>query len=523
MTYPPTFTEIYVVSDIHLGGRRDDQENFQIFNRGERLGNLIRHISGQRVGEDVALVLNGDIIDSLAEDDVSGYVASDCETALRMMQHLYQDAAFQPVWQGLAHLVQQPKRHLIFIVGNHDIELSLPVVEYSIRNHLAAANENAQARIHFATHGGGFACRVAGARIFCTHGNEEDAWNLVDYDKLGQLANAMNAARTIEKSKWKPNAGTRLVVDVMNSIKRRYPFVDLLKPEVAAVAAVILALDKNVFKQVDFEDAFPVLRDRIRGGLVTKNLLGAGENDLSAVPSTEIAKEVSQQLLGPNFREAIQNSSRNSAAASEDDLLSAAEKAISEGRSATAMADREGDPETLGAWDIFTGWIGFVSKEEGLRKALKDWLEDDVTFRIDNQDDLYHSMRKRVGDQVDFIITGHTHKPRALELGGNRYYYNCGTWIRTLRLTTEVLDDADAFCELVWPALKSGKLAVLDETIIPGPDGALTPLLFDRTNVVQISAENNSAVGQLLRVTDSDSVGRVKLSPESGTKPFKVG
>ena len=77
MTYPPTFNEIYVVSDIHLGGRRDDQDNFQIFNRGERLGNLIRHIAGQRVGEDVALVLNGDIIDSLAEDEVAGYVALD--------------------------------------------------------------------------------------------------------------------------------------------------------------------------------------------------------------------------------------------------------------------------------------------------------------------------------------------------------------------------------------------------------------------------------------------------------------
>ena len=523
MTYPPTFNEIYVVSDIHLGGRRDDQDNFQIFNRGERLGNLIRHIAGQRVGEDIALVLNGDIIDSLAEDEVAGYVALDSETALRMMQHLYQDSAFQPVWEGLAHLVQQPKRHLVFIVGNHDIELSLPVVEYSIRNHLAPSNESAQARIHFATHGGGFACRVAGARIFCTHGNEKDAWNLVDYDKLGQLANAMNAARTFEKSKWKPNAGTRLVVDVMNSIKRRYPFVDLLKPEVAAVAAVLLALDKDVFKQVDFEDAFPVLRDRIRGGLVRKNLLGAGENDLSAVSNTKIAEEVSDQLLGPSFREAIQNSNKNSVAASEDDLLSAAEKAISEGKSATAMVDSEGDPETLGAWDIFTGWIGFVSKEEGLRKALKDWLKDDVTFNIDDKDDCYQIMRKRVGDQIDFLITGHTHKPRALELGGNRYYYNCGTWIRTLRLTREVLDDANAFRDLVWPALKSGKLSVLDDATIPGPDGTSMPLLFDRTNVVQISAQDNSAVGQLLRVTDDDFEGKVKLSPEPGTKPFKVG
>ena len=45
MSYPPDYSELYVVSDIHLGGRRDAQDNFQIFNRGERLGNLIRHIT----------------------------------------------------------------------------------------------------------------------------------------------------------------------------------------------------------------------------------------------------------------------------------------------------------------------------------------------------------------------------------------------------------------------------------------------------------------------------------------------
>ncbi len=523
MTYPPTFKELYVVSDIHLGGRRDDQDNFQIFNRGERLGTLIRHIAGQHVDEDVALVLNGDIIDSLAEDEVPGYVALDSETALRMMEHLYQDSSFRPVWQGLAHFVQQPKRHLVFIVGNHDIELSLPVVEDSIRNHIAQAKQDAQARIHFATHGSGFACRVAGARIFCTHGNEVDPWNLVDYDKLGQLANAMNAGRTVVKSEWKPNGGTRLVVDVMNSIKRRYPFVDLLKPEVAAVAAVLLALDKDVFKHLDLEVAFPVLRDKIRGGLVTKNLLSAGDTDLSTVSSAEVAEEVAEQLLGPSFREAVQDQRKSHHNASEDDLLLAAEKNIAGGKSATMIAEGEGDQETLGAWDIFAGWIGIVSKEEGLRKALKDWLEDDKTFKVNNKDNYYKIMQERVGDQVDFIITGHSHKPRALELGGNRYYYNCGTWIRTLRLTSEVLDDAKAFEETVWPALKSGKLEVLDKAKIPGPNGTKVPLLFDRTNVVQISAQDNSAVGRLLLVTDGDTEGSVKLDPEPGTNPFKVG
>ena len=43
MTYPPIYSELYVVSDIHLGGRRDAHDNFQIFNRGERLGNLARY------------------------------------------------------------------------------------------------------------------------------------------------------------------------------------------------------------------------------------------------------------------------------------------------------------------------------------------------------------------------------------------------------------------------------------------------------------------------------------------------
>jgi hypothetical protein len=106
---------------------------------------------------------------------------------------------------------------------------------------------------------------------------------------------------------------------------------------------------------------------------------------------------------------------------------------------------------------------------------------------------------------------------------GNGYYYNSGTWIRTLRLTEDVLDNQEAFEEIVWPALTAGTMAALDQAVIPGLGGKKVPLLFDRTNVVQISAQGNSAVGQLLRVTDGTSKGAVQLDPEPGTKPFKVG
>ena len=37
-TYLPVFAELYAVSDLHMGGQKTPDTNFQIFNRGERLG-----------------------------------------------------------------------------------------------------------------------------------------------------------------------------------------------------------------------------------------------------------------------------------------------------------------------------------------------------------------------------------------------------------------------------------------------------------------------------------------------------
>lgn len=519
----PLFENLYVVSDIHMGGRRNGQDNFQIFNRGQRLGNLIDHVSKQHGQEETCLILNGDIIDSLAEEEVSGYVAMDGDTALRMMDHIFTDASFLPVWDALTRFVHIPKKHLVFVVGNHDIELALPIVANAIRNRLAP-DEEALARIHFATDGGGFACRVGGARVFCTHGNELDEWNWVDFTKLGELANAINAGRTVVPSKWKANAGTRLVVDVMNRVKHRFPIVDILKPEAAAVASVLVALDNEAFKYVNLDDVIPMLREKVKGGLVTRNLLSAEAMDFTGVSSTDLAEESAKHLLGSNFQEAVQQHRRDEARLSEDELLQEAEDVFREKPSAVSTALAESEKGTLGIWDIVAGWVGLVSKPEGLRRALQDWLENDRTFDVDYADKLYEAMQERIGSHVDFTITGHTHKPRALALErGDGYYYNCGTWIRTLRLTEEALEEPKQFKDKVWPALTAGNMEALDVAEIPGPGGKPISLLFDRTNVVQISAQGNKTVGQLLRVTDGISKETIVLKPEPNTTPFKVG
>lgn len=520
LTHLPKYDELYVISDIHMGGTKNSDRDFQIFNKGTRLGNLIAHLGKQRPKDDICLVLNGDIIDSLAEDQVEGYVALDQQVVLKVLERIFKDPSFVSVWNALAEFIKQPRRHLVFIVGNHDIELSLPCVEASIRHHLAGKDLKAQSRFIFSTHGSGFACFVGNKRVFCTHGNEVDAWNIVDYNLLGQLGNAMNAGRTVDSDKWKPNAGTRLVVDVMNHIKKSYPFVDLLKPETEPVLSVLLTLDDKALKNINLLDAFPILRDKLRGAQQQKKLLSSDANDFFQLSNESVADVAIEHLLGSNYRAAINKTQQVQKSISEDDFLAETEEAIKRGISASEIADEEGTEGELGWWDIFAGKVGLVDKVEALRCSLQDWLKDDRTFQINTEDDTYNQIIERVNSEVDFIITGHTHLARAIEFDLGRFYFNSGTWIRLLRLTKEVLEESanEIFKETVWHALSSGQMSDLDAAKIPGENGNMEPLLYDRTHMVCISDKEGIVTGKLIHVTGGDSDdNELKLSPEFDT------
>ena len=515
--YPPQFDELHVVSDLHMGG----DAGFQIFNRGRRLAAFIDDVA-KRPAAEVALVLDGDVIDSLAETGISGYVALDADTAINTMERIAKDPAFAPVWTSLAAFVTTPRRHLVVVVGNHDIELALPIVEDWIRRRLAPNDAAAQSRITFSTHGGGFACRVGDARVFCTHGNEVDEWNLVDYDLLGQLANAINAGRAAPAERWKPSAGTRLVKDVMNFVKRSYPFVDLLKPEMAAVAGVLVAIDKETFKKIDLTDILPVLRDKRTGERVVKNLLGADGVVLAGVSPHDVADQVTEHLLGENLREAVRDARRD-IGGQEDELLLRAGRLVADGKRATDVMAAGETLQTLGAWDLVAGWIGLVDKVEALRRAITDWLKDDKTYDPTSSagDVTFERMRDRVASTVDVVVTGHTHLSRAIPLGGNRFYFNCGTWIRLLRLTQESLAEA-VFKSQVWPKLVTHDVSALDAVKIPGAGGQEVPLLFDRTNAVRISRQGTRVVGELLRVSGVEDGTPLRLDPEPGTTLCEV-
>jgi len=496
------FDELYVVSDIHMGG----PPNFQILKQGLRLGTLIRQLATVRPGERVGLVLNGDVVDSLAEE-IDGYVAMD--EAPQMMERIYKDPAFAPIWDGLAAFVREPGRRLVIVLGNHDIEMVLPSVESSIRTRLAGNDDGAHGRIAFATQGMGFACLVGHARVFCTHGNEVDAWNIVDYDALRELAISQNAGAPFDRAKWVPNAGTQLVKDVMNSVKRRYAWIDLLKPETQAALGTLVVLDPGQAAKIEkITSALSAYVNQIKGSLKLWGWLSAEDPKMASMAQPQ--PPTLPQLLGPNLLDAVQGPGSGASTDPAKMLLQAEHSLADPTRRQPIVASTT---ETLGMpgmlWDRLRG----VEPAEALRRALKDWLVKDRSFDITERDQTFRDVTRRVGAAVDFVVTGHTHLERALRIqdGVDRFYYNCGTWIRLLRFTDFVLDRPEAFRE-IYQTLADGKMDTLDRATIPTASGARESFVLDRTSVVRISSQPNGVNGVLCHVRDTRP-GAVELDP----------
>jgi len=288
----------------------------------------------------------------------------------------------------------------------------------------------------------------------------------------------------------------------------------------------LLMLDPALVQQLDLSTVLPIWRRKQQGTRVTSDLLGDYAVQMLATDSRASAEEVAYELLGANSRELA---AASGAAVTEDELLLQVEMdrrspgtpgARSNGGS--ARAETLSGLDTLSAGEWFARRLGLVSRPERLRRALQDWLSHDRTFNLRDVDDsLYVAMESRVADTIDFVVTGHTHLPRAMTYPGGCHYYNAGTWIRTLRLTEEVLADSEFFERNLWPMLQGGRMSALDEAVIPGPGNQMVPLVLDRTNAVRIRTDGARVSGDLLRVRDN-GVGGISVLPEEDTTALEA-
>ncbi|MEM7352564.1 MAG: metallophosphoesterase, partial [Acidobacteriota bacterium] len=235
------FDEVHSVSDLHFGGT----PGFQIFNLGATLAKLIDHLRQQPKGRQIALVINGDFVDFLAEAPSMPF---DPEGAIAKLDRIAADPAFEPVFAALRRFTRTPDRHLVIALGNHDLELALPWVRERLVELLSVGRASARGRIVLSFDGAGFLCDIGGKRALFVHGNEVDTWNLCDYEHLRRIGRDLTQGNRVED--WNPNAGSRMVIEVMNGIKRDYPFIDLLKPETEAAVPMLLALDPKLAKKI---------------------------------------------------------------------------------------------------------------------------------------------------------------------------------------------------------------------------------------------------------------------------------
>ncbi len=479
------FDRLYVVSDLHLGGR----PGFQIFCQGATLANTIRALAGAAPDQRTGLVLNGDIVDFLAEHPPK-YL--DPKGAIAKLKRIFAedpgddqpDLAFAEVWKALKEFVATPKRDLVLVLGNHDVELALPPVVEWIKDSLSRGDPAARGQITFCVDGAGFPCEVGGKRVLCVHGNEADIWNVVDYRQLLEVSRALN--RGTELPAWDANAGTRMVIDIMNEIKRDFPMVDLLKPEMQAAVPMVLALDPSRVKEIVklLKVVGHLGADRLRQEM---GFLSAEQELAKEGAAAESDEQVLGRFLADHF------GYDQTAQMQADDLVNQAFDEIERG------VEGGGDTNEgfLGPFDYVRAFFAREGdKADHLRKALKDKLAGDRTFDVAHEDKVFQALDKEIGDSVDYLITGHTHLERALERSGRgRYYFNSGTWIRLIHLKDDVLDNPEQFAR-VFGAFQATTSEALDQVNDLGSEGNRSLILL-RPTVVAITADGGQVHGEL--------------------------
>jgi UDP-2,3-diacylglucosamine pyrophosphatase LpxH len=456
------------MSDLHLGGSEPGR---QIFNSGAEAGWLIDQLTAEPAKKQIALVINGDLVDFLAEKDPLFF---DPAGAVKKLARIVEDPSFKPVWDALKRFVQKKGRRLIINLGNHDVELALPWVRESLLEILSDHDETVRGRIVLSFDGAGYLCRVGNATILAVHGNEVDDWNITDHETIRRMGRDITHGLPVES--WIPNAGTQLVIDVMNGLKHTYPFIDLLKPEAQGVVPTLLALapDQRDKLLAVAGTARRLMWDKVRR---STGLLGGPEEGGERRP----ARPMSVRAPGGDGSDSHDRA---------EILVRQAEERMRLNISPMDLIANDEQGGYLGGFTALKKLFQGQSPSEVLREALEG-LRHDVSFELETEDDTYRNLDGKVGEEVAFVIAGHTHLERALKRKkGRGYYFNTGTWVRLIRLERGILESAEKFGR-VFETFKQGSMADLD---------AFEGLILRRLTVASFRIEDNQTIGELRRV-----------------------
>jgi UDP-2,3-diacylglucosamine pyrophosphatase LpxH len=463
----PSARSVFIISDLHLGGPFPDskapdvlgQRGFRMMTQPEALAAFARRLAADAPGgAPCELVINGDFVDFLAERHDVGNVPRwrpfiyDPSIAKETFERIAGREGDAAVFDALAAFVAKGHR-LTVLLGNHDVELSLPPVRAALMRRLGAADETS---VRFIFDGEAL---VYGDAIV-EHGNLYDPANVVDHESLLRVRSLVSRAWSGDLEGFlKPPPGSELVARVMNPLKVQFPFIDLLKPESEPLFALLLALDpscrgqiadvalalRRVPKNLLPRMSLPGYLKNVSGvqkvggfekGGFEKNVAGAGsksEKDeaLRAVLASALGgDEKAKQLIADADAEIGKNAAAAPAlGAHESKVGSFLDRFVSRlGLGRLVAAEIDGDLERR---------LGMI------QQALRA-IRDDRTFDGKTETGKGYKQAAELltgkGSSFRYVVFGHTHLAKDVKLDSGARYLNSGTWANLMRFPEGLLD-----------------------------------------------------------------------------------
>lgn len=424
---------VYVVSDLHLGGafsQGGEDRGFRMMTRPDVLARFVSDLAARaRGGEATELVINGDFVDFLAEehDPPASWrpFLEDPDEAARTLRTIVARDGDRDVFRALGDFVGAGGR-LVVMLGNHDLELCLPASRRVLVETLGSSS------FTFLYDGEGY---PVARNALIEHGNRYDPANIVDHDGLRRVRSLHSRRDTAREAGFSPPAGSRLVAEVMNPIKARYAFIDLLKPESEPLIALLLALE-------------PDLRGKL--ARIAKGMA-------KAVPRLPTWNDQ------PVFTSEISSVAEPSEEAALDEVLRRV-------RARLPAADEDVNPyaQDVGStsdWVISKLGVlrmlvngdttSVMERVPMIRQALRA-LHGDASFDDESEaGKRYLRAARALGERWPYVIFGHTHHAKHVKLDGGATYLNSGTWANLMRFPEAVLaGDRRAADDAIWRFLE---------------------------------------------------------------------
>ncbi len=416
---------VHVISDLHLGGAPAGPAalGFQLCppNARARLARAIRAIAIAPAGERIELVINGDFVDFLAEESpvqadgdptprFAPFAASAAE-AIRKLESVMRRAA--EVFEALRAVVAAGHK-LTILLGNHDVELALPEVRRAL---LEALTGGTAARVELVLDGEAYARRG----VVIEHGNRYDGWNAIDHGGLRAFRSAVSRG---EVASFAPPPGSILVTDIMNPLKSRYRFIDLLKPENEALIPILVAIEPDVRGELL---RVAELGFRSRRAAPREGLPPSDRNFVAGASAVDPAETLEERAL----RDAEERTYALLRAFAEE----------SPGPSIVSAGEEPGWSSSLRSlWHLLRAGAVDQRRLARLRRALVAYRTAiGATFALDAEEPRYLEAARRLSATHPIVVFGHTHLPKLIRLDRGAYL-NTGTWCPTIRLDERLYD-----------------------------------------------------------------------------------